>query len=483
MRTLSVLMTGTAILVLAPLAVRGEGDDSKTNRSVVKVIASLHYPDPYRPWAKHGPQEATGSGVVISGKRILTNSHVVKHTASSSCSSTNRAKRVASAVAAAPGMDLAVLKLDDESAFDGHPPLPVNLTLPRLQQAVFAYGYPTGGEELSITRGIVSRIEFDNYYLGVEGLRVQVDAAINPGNSGGPVVADGQLIGIAFSRLDKSDNIGYIIPTEEIFALPQGHRGWPIRWQAHPARGDPEPGEPDASPRLKLDKKSTGVLVRKIHRPEASYPLKVDDVLTKIGGDSIDNLGMVRIDGDRAEVPVSGSALAHDGRLPVTVLRKGVETKLEVPVDSDPRRLFRDLDEQTLSYFIFGPLVFTEASEEYVRSMASYIERSGSGGTLRMLYTGNPAFARYGEDPGFPGERIVIVPSPMFSHKIGRGYRDPYTQAVSEVNGVRIRNLKHLIELLRETRPTRSWNSPSPGGTPTRSSSTARRRSTPPKRS
>ena len=29
-------------------------------------------------------------------------------------------------------------------------------------------------------------------------------------------MADGQLIGIAFSRLDKSDNIGYIIPMEEI---------------------------------------------------------------------------------------------------------------------------------------------------------------------------------------------------------------------------------------------------------------------------
>ena len=39
----------------------------------------------------------------------------------------------------------------------------------------------------------------------------------------------------------------------------------------------------------------------------------------------------------------------------------------------------------------------------------------------------------------------------MFSHKIGRGYDDPYTQAVSEVNGVRIRNLKHLVEVLRDT--------------------------------
>ena len=76
--------------------------------------------------------------------------------------------------------------------------------------------------------------------------------------------------------------------------------------------------------------------------------------------------------------------LVHDGRLPVTVLRKGVETKLDLPVDSDPRRLFRDLSEEPLSYFIFGPLVFTEASEEYIRGMSSYVDRGGSGGSLRM---------------------------------------------------------------------------------------------------
>jgi hypothetical protein len=67
-----------------------------------------------------------------------------------------------------------------------------------------------------------------------------------------------------------------------------------------------------------------------------------------------------------------------------------------------------------------------------------------------MLYTANPAFMRYCDDPHFAGERIVIVSSPMFSHKIGKGYSDPYTQAVSELNGVRIHNLKQFVELLRD---------------------------------
>jgi PDZ domain len=173
--------------------------------------------------------------------------------------------------------------------------------------------------------------------------------------------------------------------------------------------------------------------------------------LTKIGRYSIDNVGMVKVEGDRRlKFNYLVQRLAHDGRIAVTVLRKGVETKLDLPVDGDPRRLFGDLSEEPLSYFIFGPLVFTEASEEYVRSMTSYVDRGGSSGSLRILYTSNPAFTRYGDDPHFAGERIVIVSSPMFSHKIGKGYAEPYTQAVSEVNGVSIRNLKHLVEVMRD---------------------------------
>ena len=66
---------------------------------------------------------------------------------------------------------------------------------------VLAYGFPTGGTSLSITKGIVSRIEFIGYNFPVSGLRIQIDAAINPGNSGGPAIAGDKMIGLAFSRL------------------------------------------------------------------------------------------------------------------------------------------------------------------------------------------------------------------------------------------------------------------------------------------
>jgi hypothetical protein len=45
--------------------------------SVVKIFSTMRYPDPFKPWTKQAPSEATASGVVIEGKRILTNAHAV----------------------------------------------------------------------------------------------------------------------------------------------------------------------------------------------------------------------------------------------------------------------------------------------------------------------------------------------------------------------------------------------------------------------
>lgn len=54
-----------------------EDKESKIRDSVVKVSASMRYPDLTHPWSKASPREASGTGVVIDGKRILTNAHVV----------------------------------------------------------------------------------------------------------------------------------------------------------------------------------------------------------------------------------------------------------------------------------------------------------------------------------------------------------------------------------------------------------------------
>ena len=170
-----------------PAATEVPARNDTVENSVVKIFATMRYPDLFKPWTKQAPQEVTGSGVVIEGHRILTNAHVVLYATQVQIQANQAGDKIsATVVAVAPGIDLAVLKLDDEAFFDTHMPVARASMLPEIKDAVMAYGFPTGGTSLSITKGIVSRIEFVPYNFPTSGLRIQIDAAINPGNSGGP---------------------------------------------------------------------------------------------------------------------------------------------------------------------------------------------------------------------------------------------------------------------------------------------------------
>ena len=199
----------------SPVTTTNAAATGTIENSVVKIFATVRYPDPYKPWTKASPEDQTGSGVVIEGRRILTNAHVVDYASQVQIQANQAGDKISATVEAiAAGIDLAVLKLDDENFFDTHPPLARAKTLPGIKDTVLTYGFPEGGNSLSITKGIVSRVEFAPYNYPVCGLRIQIDAAINPGNSGGPAVVGDKMIGLTFSRLNEAENIGYIIPSE-----------------------------------------------------------------------------------------------------------------------------------------------------------------------------------------------------------------------------------------------------------------------------
>jgi hypothetical protein len=63
----------------SPVATTNAAGPGTIENSAVKIFATVRYPDPYKPWTKDSPEEQTGSGVVIEGRRILTNAHVVDY--------------------------------------------------------------------------------------------------------------------------------------------------------------------------------------------------------------------------------------------------------------------------------------------------------------------------------------------------------------------------------------------------------------------
>ena len=59
---------------------------------------------------------------------------------------------------------------------------------------------------------------------------------------------------------------------------------------------------------------------------------------------------------------------------------------------------------------------------------------------------------RIGDKPAFAGEELVVVSSPFFPHKLAKGYSNPFGQVVKTVNGIPIKNLTHLVEVLRDAK-------------------------------
>ncbi len=189
-------------------------------KSLVRITATSQEPDYKVPWNPGAMSVGVGAGFVIDGDRIMTNAHVVSNARFIVVEKEDDPQHYPAMVQfVGHDCDLAVLRVLDKGFFQNTRPLSTG-GIPAIESPVSVYGYPIGGERLSVTRGIISRIDFQTYtHSGIDShLAVQIDAAINPGNSGGPVMQDGKVVGVAFQGYsgDVAQNVGYMIPTPVI---------------------------------------------------------------------------------------------------------------------------------------------------------------------------------------------------------------------------------------------------------------------------
>jgi S1-C subfamily serine protease len=429
-------------------AAAAEAIPGSVEAGVVKIFATMRYPDPFKPWTKQAPSDVTASGVVIEGRRILTNAHAVSYASQVQVQANQAGDKISATVlAVAPDIDLAVLKLDDESFFDKHAPVARAGALPHIKDAVLAYGFPLGGSSLSITKGIVSRIEFVPYSVGTSGLRIQIDAAINSGNSGGPAIAGDHMIGLTFSRLGgDSQNIGYIIPNEEIELFLRDIADG--RYDGKPAMYDELQTLENPALRafLKLDGAVRGVVVHQPYRTDASYPLKEWDVITHIADVPIDDQGMINAQSDlRVSFRYLIQRSARNGKVALRVVRAGKSIAVELPVAPDRPMLIGELKGNYPPYFIYGPLVFSTATSLFLSFLNNNAAMIGAFG-----FVGSPLVTQRGAQPDAQREELVVISSPFFPHKLTQGYGNASAGVVYSVNGTRVRSLKHLVGLLRD---------------------------------
>lgn len=432
------------MLLVAPSAALAQAN-AADRMSVVKVYATSRNPNLLQPWTRAAASESSGSGVIIDGNRILTNAHVVNYASRILVQPHQSSDRYeAQVVAIARGIDLALLELEDETFFSRYPAAPLSEELPQIGRTVTALGYPLGGDAMSVTEGVVSRIEHAAYNGETLGLRIQVDVALNPGNSGGPVFMDGRVIGVVFSGIPTAENIGYVIPTDEIRmflddAADGTYDGKP-RIFAHLQTAE----NSAVRERLGLQPDQTGLIVtRSGHTPE----LEPWDVITHIGPHDIDNVGMV-------DVPETTDLRLHfgyfipkmvegstpTGQVPVTIIRNGETVETTLSAKPSREALIRPLDGAYPSYLVYGPMVFTPAYQELMQSAGR--------AALLLASNNSPLIAKLNDTRSEELEELVIVPAPFFPHRLTKGYEIGVVPVLTSVNGTRIRSLQHLAEVL-----------------------------------
>lgn len=151
------------------------------------------------PMIPRGPQEASGSGVIITEDGyIATNNHVVANASRIEVILNDKRSYAAELIGRDPETDLALLKIEERGlnflSFGNSDDL-------RVGEWVIAVGNPFNLTS-TVTAGIVSakgrsiNLLRQNTQYAVENF-IQTDAAVNPGNSGGALVnTAGQLVGI-----------------------------------------------------------------------------------------------------------------------------------------------------------------------------------------------------------------------------------------------------------------------------------------------
>ena len=205
---------GSCIFWSTIVSVQAEVHEKIPVNSVVRIeVTSFSY-NYSAPWMQPAIQKSSGTGFIIAGNQILTNAHVVSGADDIRVSlSFHRTDYKARVLYIAHDCDLALLEVENKSFFKNTKNLEIGRDV-ELNSPVAVVGYPIGGDRISITRGVVSRIGMEMYsHSEIDyHMTIQVDAAINPGNSGGPALQNGRVIGVAFQARRSGENLGYLIP-------------------------------------------------------------------------------------------------------------------------------------------------------------------------------------------------------------------------------------------------------------------------------
>lgn len=443
---ISALLIMGLFVLSAPFASAEQEDIQRLQNAVVKIHTTSAAPDYFTPWRLLNAHQSSGSGSVIDHNRILTNAHVVADARYIQAQKHGDPRKyLAKVVFVSHEADLAILEVENEEFFKGLQPLPIG-ELPEPMQEVSVYGYPGGGNSLSITKGILSRAEHQFYsHSGSFLLAGQIDAAINPGNSGGPVIVDRRIVGVVMQAnlSGRAENQGYFVPPTV------------IKHVLADAEDGREDGIPDLgfrtqkleSPTMKqafsVEPGQGGILITKIFRQTAADGiLQPNDVLLSIDGYPVADDGTIEVREDmRTDYKYAVDQHHVGDKVKLTISRQGVKQEVELTAAkrfANYSLVQREQFDEAPEYYIYGGVVFVPLN-------MNLIKRWGSDWRSRAPTEFLHARNRWTSED----KREIVVALKVLPADVNLGYHDWRNWLVDSVDGVPIRDFQHFVEMVR----------------------------------
>jgi hypothetical protein len=353
-------------------------------------------------------------------------------------------KAIARVKAVSHDCDLALLEVVEPVDFlDDIEPAEVG-EMPRLRDEVAVVGYPVGGEEISITEGVVSRIEVQRYSHSQRHLlAVTVDAAINAGNSGGPVFGNNKVVGIAFQKLTGVDNIGEMVPPPIIRAFLDGvEKG---KRPEIPALGITTQNleNPLLRKRLQLVDQERGVVVLHVdHGGSADGVLLPRDVIMSIDGLSIANNGTVQfMNRYRTRYDVVLGYRYIGDKVKLDIKRDGKAKTVEIELQKWQPLVPRSRYDMPPQYFVYGGLVFQTLTRDYLTTWDKWWNKAPKE-FLNYYYLGYRTAQQH----------EVVILTQILADEINVGYAHLYNEAIATLNGKAPLDMEEFVAQLSSAR-------------------------------
>lgn len=425
-------------LILSVFFLSSKLTGADETHSVVKIRQTCNSNNYYSPWNAPYQKSGIGSGFIIDRGRILTNAHVVADSAFIQVEFSPSAKKYRGYVEwIGHDCDLAIVSVKDQEFCDLSIPLELSDELPQVRDELMVLGYPMGGRELSVTKGILSRTEMRRYSHGGKRLMdSQIDAPINPGNSGGPVISKGKVVGVVHQGITKGQNLGYMIPlpvvkhflSEVDSSKYEGFPSFGIRIQSMDNEA--------LRKYYQMGPEDTGVLITEVYETSSCYGhLFPGDVILSVDGVKVENNGQISLgEGHWIFFSYLLSSKYYGETIEGEVLRNGVKTPVAIPLNPQLKSNFlvRDFEhEKRPTYYVKGGLVFQPVTQNYLSYFEDNIPL-----TIQLYET---------KGAKRDGQQELVVISRVLPDEMNEGYQMLAHEIVTEINEMPIHCMEDVV--------------------------------------